>query len=167
MTSLPDEPAIIVRPAVLRDLDALVEIDAICFSPDVAYPRQEIAYLLKAPVIQTVVAERDGNAIGFAALRSFRRGRKLSGDLVTIDVLPQFRRMGVGLQLYSELESRLVGNDASRIELHVSVENAAALNFYRRLGYRAVGQVPNYYPKGIDAWQMEKMLCSSIFPDGI
>lgn len=158
MMSLPDEPAITVRPAVFRDLDMLVEIDAICFPPAIAYPRREIAFLLKSPWIKTVVAERDRTAIGFAALRRFHRDEQLCGELVTIDVLPHVRRIGVGLQLYRRLEECLLLEGGSKIELHVSVENTSALSFYEELGYSIVGREPNYYPNAIDAWRMEKTL---------
>lgn len=158
MMSLPDESAIILRPAALSDLEALLKIDSICFPPEIAYPRREIAFLLRSSTIPVVVAGRTGIPIGFAALRYFQSGGQLCGDLVTIDVLPQFRRMGVGIQLYSALESGLLENGGSKVELHVSVENAGALNFYEGLGFCTIGRVPNYYPNAVDAWQMEKKL---------
>ncbi|MDB5289705.1 MAG: family N-acetyltransferase [Phycisphaerales bacterium] len=53
-------------------------------------------------------------------------------------VLPQFRRQGLGRLMHVFTERYFRSWEASRIELHVSPTNRAAMQFYRRLGYRAV-----------------------------
>lgn len=157
---LPERPSFDVRPSVPRDLDALAAIDALCFPPGIAYPREEIEFLLLNPAILTLVAERSGVIIGFAALERRRRSRRKAryGELVTIEVLPQFRRDSIGGTLYQALEDRLRSWGASAMHLHVSVENTSAVAFYQRLGFRIAGRVPQYYLHKIDAWQMEKNL---------
>ncbi|MGC1781063.1 MAG: N-acetyltransferase [Acidobacteriaceae bacterium] len=156
--ALPDESPIAIRPAVLQDLDRLVEIDAECFPAGIAYPREEIAALLVAPSVLTVVAEKAGAIAGFAALGWSRRRGARYGELITIDILPQFRREGVGWQLHEELERWLRAGDGASIHLHVSIANTAAINFYQRLGYRTTARIPRYYLGRIDAWRMEKAL---------
>ena len=157
---LPEPPSFAVRPAVLQDLDTLAAIDALCFPPGIAYPREEIEFLLVNPAILTLVAERSGVILGFAALERRRRSRRNAryGELVTIEVLPEFRGQSIGVALYRTLETRLVGWGGSSIHLHVSVENADAFAFYRRLGFRVIDRAPKYYLHKIDAWQMEKNL---------
>ena len=148
----------------MRDLDALAAIDAICFPAGIAYPREEIEFLLRNPQVTTVVAELSGSIVGFAAFqrRQPRRSHPMGryGELVTIEVLPQFRRQSIGIELYQTLEDSLRDWGGSRMQLHVSVENRAALSFYRRLGYRVIDRAPGYYLKTIDAWQMEKVFAS-------
>lgn len=146
---------------MLQDLDALASIDARCFPPGIAYPRDEIAFLLLNPTIITLVAERAGVIVGLAALARRRRTRRKPryGELVTIEVMPGFRRESIGGALYRTLETQLREWGGSRIHLHVSVENGPALFFYQRLGFRIIGRVPQYYLRKIDAWQMEKTLC--------
>jgi len=159
MTKLP-EGSFSIRPAVSQDLDALAAIDALCFPPGIAYPREEIAFLLLNPTVITLVAERSGVIVGFAALERRRRTRQAAryGELVTIEVLPEFRRESIGGALYHRLETRLREWGGSSIHLHVSVENADAVAFYQRLGFRVIDRVPQYYLRRIDAWQMEKDL---------
>ena len=156
-------PSFVIRPAVMPDLDALAAIDALCFPPGIAYPREEIAFLLSTSAIVVLVAERSGVVVGFAALERRRRTRQDAryGELVTIEVLPQFRRQSIGIELYQTLEDSLRDWGGGRMQLHVSVENRAALSFYRRLGYRVIDRAPGYYLKTIDAWQMEKVFASS------
>jgi ribosomal-protein-alanine N-acetyltransferase len=160
MTKLPEGCSFSIRPAVVQDLDALAAIDALCFPPGIAYPREEISFLLLDPTVITLVAERSGVIVGLAALERRRRTRQSAryGELVTIEVLPEFRRESIGGALYQSLEGRLRQWEGSSIHLHVSVENTAAGAFYQRLGFRIVRRVPQYYLRKIDAWQMEKDL---------
>jgi [ribosomal protein S18]-alanine N-acetyltransferase len=159
MTKLP-EGSFSIRPAVVQDLDALAAIDALCFPPGIAYPRDEIAFLLLNPTVITLVAEHSGVIVGLAALERRRRTPQTAryGELVTIEVLPEFRRASIGVALYQALESRLRVWGGSTIHLHVSVENTAAVAFYQRLGFRVIDRVLKYYLRSIDAWQMEKDL---------
>ncbi len=157
---LPPAPSFVIRPAVMPDLDALAAIDALCFPPGIAYPREEIAFLLSTPAVVVLVAERSCVVVGFAALERRRRARQDAryGELVTIEVLPQFRRESIGGALYRTLEDHARAWGASSLHLHVSVENTAAASFYLRLGFRAVRRIPRYYLHKIDAWRMEKDL---------
>ena len=159
MTKLP-EGSFSIRPAVVQDLDALTFIDAVCFQPGIAYPREEIEFLLLNPTVITLVAERSGDIVGLAALERRRRTRQTAryGELVTLEVLPEFRRESIGGALYQALETRLRDWGGSSIHLHVSVENTAAVAFYQSLSFRVVDRVPEYYLRKIDAWHMEKDL---------
>jgi [ribosomal protein S18]-alanine N-acetyltransferase len=159
MTKLP-EGSFTIRPAVSQDLDALAAIDALCFPPGIAYPREEISFLLLNPTVIALVAERSGIIVGLAALERRRRTRQNAryGELVTIEVLPALRRESIGGALYKTLEDSLREWGGSSIHLHVSVENPAAVAFYQRLGFRIVDRVSAYYLRSIDAWQMEKDL---------
>ena len=159
--TLPVASPFLIRPAVLRDADVLTAIDALCFPAGIAYPREEIVCLLRNPTITTVVAEHSDVIAGFAALQRRQHSRSHPnsryGELVTMEVLPQFRRQMLGAQLYQTLEAGLTAWGGSRMQLHVSVDNRAALAFYRRLGYLIVDRAPGYYLNIIDAWQMEKI----------
>lgn len=163
----PDGPAIAVRPAGLSDLPTLVAIDALCFPAGIAYSRAEISALLRSPSAVTLVAASSATLVGFAVLeilpprRSFPR--RPSGELVTLDVLPEFRRRRVGHLLYRAVEDRLRARNGTHIGLHVAVENTGAIRFYRQLGYVFVERVPRYYLGTIDAWRMEKRWRSDIF----
>jgi ribosomal-protein-alanine N-acetyltransferase len=159
MTKLP-EGSFSIRPAVSRDLDVLATIDALCFPPGIAYPREEISFLLLNPAVITLVAEHSGAIVGLASLERRRRTRKAAryGELVTIEVLPEYRRESIGAALYQALEGCLRRWEGSSIHLHVSVENTSALAFYQRLGFQVIDRVPQYYRRSIDAWRMEKVL---------
>lgn len=117
----PDGPAIAVRPAGLSDLPTLVAIDALCFPAGISYSRAEISALLRSPSAVTLVAASSATLVGFAVLeilpprRSFPR--RPSGELVTLDVLPEFRRRRVGHLLYRAVEDRLRARNGTHIGL--------------------------------------------------
>jgi len=158
----PDSDALLVRPAVLHDLAELVAIDALCFPPGIAYPHDQMAALLRARSVLTLLAESSTMIAGFAALRILPSRhlsmRQRTGELITIDVLPEFRRKRAGWQLHGALEEWLRAGNGSRMELHVAVDNTGAMDFYRRLGYTVTERVPRYYRSTLDAWRMEKLV---------
>ncbi|MEO6965234.1 MAG: N-acetyltransferase [Acidobacteriaceae bacterium] len=157
MTPLPEPLSFAMRPANMHDLEELTAIDALCFPAGIAYPRGEIAWLLRNPRITTVIAELAGAVGGFAACQRKQQQNVRYGELITIEVLPQFRRQSIGRELYQVLEKNLRDWGGTRMQLQVSVENAVAVSFYQRLGYRTVSRIPRYYLQTIDAWQMEKV----------
>lgn len=162
MLTGPDAPFVAVRPAAPEDLDTLVAIDARCFPPAIAYPREEMASLLRDPRALTLVAEGVGSILGFASVRTFTQRRLPApthgSELVTIDVLPEFRRRGLGRKLYQRVEDRVRSGGGKEIHLHVALGNTAALSLYESLGYRVLARVPQYYGAKLDAWRMEKLL---------
>lgn len=155
--TLPRHLSFAIRPAILPDLEVLTAIDALCFPAGIAYPRGEIAWLLRNPCITTVIAEQAGTVVGFAACQRKQQQNVRYGELITIEVLPRFRRQSIGRELYKTLETNLRDWGGARMQLQVSVENEAAVSFYQCLGYRAVSRIPKYYLGTIDAWQMEKL----------
>lgn len=165
----PGALSIRIRPATLQDLDVLTSIDTQCFSAEIAYPRNEIASLLRSPAVLTLAAEHSKEIVGFASLRFSRyllsssSQRRLSdsqvrSELITIDVLPEFRRGRVGRLLYQTLEDWFRDHGGKSIELHVAVDNVAAIAFYEQLDYCVIGRVARYYLRAVDAWHMEKNL---------
>lgn len=155
--ALRDESTIAIRPAGMADLDALVAIDNECFPAGIAYPLEEISLLIDSRSVRTVVAESGGTIAGFASLGWLGRSNS-QGELITIDVLPQFRQQRIGCRLHGDLENWLRERGGAGIQLHVAVDNVAAIHFYERMGYRSVARVPRYYLQRVDAWRMEKRL---------
>ena len=93
-----------------EDFDTLHEIDQLCYEDEVAYSKRELRAYLRFRGSECVVAEADGAIAGFCI--SARQGER--GYIVTIDVLPQFRRAHVGTALLEEIERRLVGKRRPR-----------------------------------------------------
>jgi ribosomal-protein-alanine N-acetyltransferase len=141
-----------------EDFDVLWNIDQLCFPPGIAYPRRELAAYIQRRGSFTLVAESTGKAdvvVGFIVAEASRRG---VGHIITIDVLPQSRRGGLGSKLLAAAEDRLRQVPCHAVVLETAVDNASALAFYKRHEYSVVKVVPRYYSTGVDAFVLEKPL---------
>ena len=83
-----------------------------------------------------LVAEYDGNIIGFTRIHRLENEYKLS----TIYILPEFQKLRIGRKLYETLMEPLDKNIP--LFLLVAAYNKNAIEFYKRLGF-----VPDPAPK--------------------
>src|SRR5271163_4946942 len=103
------------------DFDTLHEIDQACYEPEVAYSQRELRAYLRFSGSDCLVAEAEGESSGATEKQiagfciSARRDE--SGYIVTIDVLPEFRRHHVGSILLAEIERRLAANGVHEVAL--------------------------------------------------
>ena len=145
------------RPA---DFETLWSIDQTCFPAGIAYAHEELAAYMKRRGAFTLVAElseRSRNSIaGFIVAEGNRRGGV--GHIITIDVLPEHRRAGLGSKLLSAAEERLRREGCKTLVLETAVDNASALAFYKRHGYSVVRVAPRYYSTGLDAFVLGKQV---------
>jgi ribosomal-protein-alanine N-acetyltransferase len=149
------------------DLPRLSEIDQECFPPGISYAREELNAYIRRPGAMTLVAENAEGAgtelssatappiCGFLVAQKVKRGL---GHIITIDVLPQARRLGLGSQLMAEAERRLHAAGSQTVLLEVAVNNLSAIQFYKRHGYFVLKTIPRYYKGELDALLMMKRL---------
>jgi ribosomal protein S18 acetylase RimI-like enzyme len=97
---------------------------------------------------------RGDDLVGFVLLDM--RG-PLAGYIQSICVRPDQRGRGVGAALIAWVEQR-VHRESPNLFLFVSSFNDAARRFYERLGFVAVGSVPEFIVRGSDEILMRKTL---------
>lgn len=129
-----------VRAATQADLPRLKEL-WLAFEQEVPPPpyvdvdhdreAREIEEIVREQV--AVVAERDGEAVGFALARM--KGSKL-GYVSDLYVVPDARRERVAQALTREAVSSLRTQGAEAVQLEVLVENGDARSVYERWGFR-------------------------------
>jgi ribosomal-protein-alanine N-acetyltransferase len=154
-----------VREFRSEDFDRLWDIEQECFAPVIAYSRLELAAYIRRRGSFTLVAEASDAAakstpgiLGFIVAEANRRR---IGHVLTIDVPPGNRRLGVGSKLLATAEERLRATPCGSVVLETAVDNTPALAFYKRHGYDIVNTIPRYYSNGLDAFMLEKELSSS------
>ncbi len=98
---------------------------------------------------------KSGSILGFIVAQANRNG---IGHVITIDVLPEGRRNGIGSRLLEAAEQRLRNSRCDRVRLETSVDNTAAQKFYERHGYAVAKKIPEYYSNGADALVLMKNL---------
>jgi ribosomal-protein-alanine N-acetyltransferase len=142
------------------DFETLWRIDQQCFAPGISYSQPELAAYIRLLGSFTLVAETSNS--GEARILGFVvANRRRQGHIITIDVLPEARRLGIGSKLLSAAEDRLRASQCTAVKLETAVNNMSALAFYKRHGYFVVKTVPRYYPDGLDAFVLEKNLLSA------
>jgi [ribosomal protein S18]-alanine N-acetyltransferase len=145
---------IALRAYAPSDFDTLYAIDQACYESAIAYSRRELRNYLRFPGSDCIVAETDGQAIGFILTTH----QQDWGYIITIDVLEPYRRHSVGSLLLTEAERRLAAAGVAEIALETAIDNASAVAFWRRHGYRTRRIKKRYYPGGRDAYSMAKHL---------
>ena len=174
-----------IRPFRKADFEMLWRIDQACFDPQMAYSRPEMAFYMRRPGAFSLVAEDSPNGqpkrpsgltqnvsnqnapnrteapagpwegiLGFIVAEVRRQG----GHIITIDVVAEARRTGVGSALLRAAEDRLRENRALTVALETAVNNAAAIRFYKNEGYFVEKTVRGYYSNQLDALVMTKSL---------
>jgi [ribosomal protein S18]-alanine N-acetyltransferase len=155
------------------DFDRLWQIDQRCFPDGIAYTQMELSgFIMKRNAI-TLVAEAQVTSmgksdpatdapsqaervVGFAVAHPIR-GR--IGRILTLDIVPQSRRVGLASRLMQEIEQRLRAAGSTQVYLETAVNNEPALQLYHKLGYQIVRTLPEYYSsQSLDAFQMVKYL---------
>ena len=75
-------------------------------------------------------------------------------EILTILVLPPYRRHGLAERLLSAAAEGARSRGAAKLFLEVAANNAAALGLYTKGGFSQTGKRPRYYGNSIDALLM-------------
>jgi ribosomal protein S18 acetylase RimI-like enzyme len=148
-------PAVLIRPARSADLEAMGRLGALLvrthhdFDPDrfiAATPRTEPGYRsffgtqLDKPDILVLVAERDGQVVGYTYAgvegNDWMSLRGPAGVLHDIVVDPAHRGQGVGQMLLDATLEALQAKGAPRVVLLTAERNESAQRLFARAGFR-------------------------------
>ena len=117
----------------------------------------EIAKLMENSAVFAIVSRSESEWHGFAM------GWTAAGDaeLLTVAVVPEARRRGVGASLVTSIGVAALVRGAASMHLEVAEDNAAARALYQKLGYEEAGRRHAYYAGeggSIDAIVMRRTL---------
>lgn len=134
-----------IRPAGPADLDALVELLRMLFGIeadfnfDAARQRQGLVMLLAHEAAVILVAEAAGRVIGMCSGQLTISTAEGGFALLVEDVVvaEPWQGKGVGRELLAALEQWAIARKIARFQLLADKNNTAALEFYRKLGWRS------------------------------
>jgi ribosomal-protein-alanine N-acetyltransferase len=147
----------VVQRVSMKDLGVLYRIEQECFTVE-AFSKRYIASLLGTPESVSLLARHDGEVVGFVIGLVSVYGTTKIGHIMTIDVLPEYRRRGVGLTLLSEIEEEFKNMGVRVCFLEVREDNVAAKRLYQKSGYVEVERLEDYYCRGGHGIRLEKTL---------
>lgn len=112
-----------------------------------------------------IVAEVNGEIVGYVMCRielglsNFGfSGFIKKGHIVSIAVMPENRRKGIGQALVAKAMEGMRFYNAKQCFLEVRVSNTPAINLYKKMGFKVVRTISGYYSDGEDAYVMSREL---------
>ena len=154
-----------VEEASLSDLKDVISINESVLPENYPYYFYELLYENFGKAF--LIARVGDKIVGYIMCRvensfrfmGFKPGFQRIGHIVSIAVLPEYRRMGIGTELIIRALNSLKNDYKCRsVYLEVRVSNIGAINFYRRLGFKIDRVIKGYYKDGEDAYVMSKDL---------
>lgn len=163
------EDGLRIRLATSEDFGVIRHLEDTLFPEDPwtdGMIREEIssparAYFIAEKVIISDVgghsSEQESTAIvGYAGI-----SLGLDADIMTIGVMPNARRCGVGGMLVDAMLTTVRKAGTERVFLEVRQSNAAAQKLYERHGFEAIGRVRAYFRNPLeDAVTMRRIVLS-------
>lgn len=146
-----------VRPMKLEDVDAVWEIEKLSFRT----PWSKEAFLQEMQTNNTaryVVAELGDELVGYGGMWFIID----EAHITNIAVHPDYRKQKIGEKIVHAMIETARREGIGSLTLEVRVNNIAAINLYRKLGFEDAGIRKGYYTDtGEDAlimWKREKAL---------
>ena len=123
-----------IRPFDLHDEDAVVQLWTDCgLVVPWNNPHRDIQRKLKVQADMFLVACLNGKII--ASVMAGYDGHR--GWINYLAVHPQHQRAGIAKRMMDEVEGRLQAVGCPKINLQVRSTNAAVIEFYKRIGFKA------------------------------
>ncbi len=117
----------------------IAQLERICFSDP--WSENSIHSEVRNPLSLWLVAVDGDKIAGYVGSQSVLGW----ADMMNLAVDPEYRRMGIGENLVTELINKLKDNQVTCLTLEVRLSNAAAIALYTKLGFLEVGRRPGYY----------------------
>jgi ribosomal-protein-alanine N-acetyltransferase len=112
-----------------------------------------------------IVAEENGEIAGYimcrieVGLSNYGFGGLVrKGHVVSIAVMPQYRRKGIATAVINKALEGMQYYKAKQCFLEVRVTNDAGISLYKKLGFEITRTINGYYSDGEDAYVMTKRL---------
>lgn len=156
--------AVEIREARAEDLLSVMNINRICLPENYSYSFFFTIYESFPKAF--LVADAGGSLAGYIMCRVERGFSKIEtlrfrrlGHIVSVAVLPSYRRMGIGSALVLAALGALKNEyKCDEAFLEVRVTNQPAIGLYKSIGFSVVDVVRNYYVDGEDAYIMAAKL---------
>ena len=146
-----------IRWMIRRDMPEVLNIEQGSF--EFPWSEDDFIRCLRQRNCIGMVAEHENRIVGFMIYEL----HKNQLHILNFAVRPDYRRRGVGRQMGDKLVGKLSQQRRSRIVLEVRETNLAAQIFFRKLGFRAMSVLRDYYDDTTeDAYVMHYRLKSAI-----
>jgi ribosomal-protein-alanine N-acetyltransferase len=157
------QPPFMLRKFVPDDLQNVMQINRVCLPEN--YTDFFFVDLHQRFPETFVIAEENEKIMGYimcrieVGLSNFGFGGLVrKGHVVSLAILPQYRRRGVAKAVINKALEGMAYYKAKQGFLEVRVTNEAAISLYKNLGFEITRTINGYYSDGEDAYVMTKKL---------
>ncbi|MBS0990078.1 GNAT family N-acetyltransferase [Acetobacter okinawensis] len=147
-------PAVDVQCVGVSHAQVLARLHMQCFATQEQWDTAAMASLLGSTGVLAGVVVVGAEPAGFVMLRCVAG----EAEILTLCVLPEYRRQGLAAQLVAWGLGRSAEQGADMVFLEVSVGNPAAQELYVQAGFEQKGLRRGYYPDGSDALVLGRVL---------
>lgn len=126
------------------------------------FRRQDFQYHLHNPSSILLVAEAQGEVVGYVAGIIYHGSKNRIAKLYSMAVRPDRRRNHVGSLLLKAFEKESVTRKSQAITLEVRRDNRPARTLYFDYGYKIDSVLRKYYNPRTDGLRMRKRLANPI-----
>jgi ribosomal-protein-alanine N-acetyltransferase len=157
-----------VQRATPGDAALMAALHASCFGDrpwDRPWDETAMAQFIAAPGVLCLIGSLNAGDAAPGGLLIARVAAD-EAEILTLGVVPAYRRGGLGRALLGRAVDDLRASGAAQLFLEVDEANVPALALYRALGARAIGRRPGYYAGGADAAIFSLALSDSRSDDG-
>ena len=124
-----------------EDAETLARVHGAAFG-EKGWSAEDIAKMLAVEGTEALLARCDEtHACGMIITRMMWE----DGEILTLGVRPEFRRLGIGGRLFASAVNGMVMQGVNRVFLEVAETNTAAIRLYEAAGFEIMGRRPNYY----------------------
>jgi ribosomal-protein-alanine N-acetyltransferase len=152
-----------LRKFVINDLETVTRINQTCLPEN--YTDFFFVDLARRFPETFIVAEENGTVVGYimcrieVGLSNFGLGGIIKkGHVVSVAVMPESRRKGIGEALVTKAIEGLRLYGAKQLYLEVRMTNEEAIGLCKKLGLEVTRNISGYYADGEDAYVMTKKL---------
>lgn len=140
----------------VEDANACWALNKRCFEAGEVYDRETFHYLLShTNAVSYKILDSQGVMLAFlVGLIEFDG----TGHIITLGVVPEYRRQGAAQRLLDFAESGFRFRRIITLRLEVQIENIAAQRLYMKHGFKIVERLEQYYTSGNDGYLMVKAI---------
>jgi ribosomal-protein-alanine N-acetyltransferase len=138
------------EPVSIAHADAMAAINAAAFPPEEAWLSKIISFHIGQPGGFGYIDRRGGMILARTTMEE--------SEILTIAVMPQAQRQGLGRELMQAAMRHAAAAGADVMYLEVAEENIAARRLYQALHFDEIGRRKRYYSNGDDALVMRLVL---------
>jgi len=139
--------ALLLRCITREDLQAIARLEVL-FEQD-SLSTRTLANIIRSNPECMMVAEEEGEVVGYILVRRAKRTGRLHIDSIIVD--PAQRGKGIGRAM---MEHVVEQHGHEELRLVVAQGNHAALRLYQSLGFAITKKLAEYYGDGSDAYRM-------------